>query len=353
MTMHHLNTTDKLRTFDVRRIIIELIAAVIFSVLLVFLISESNSQKLHLRGIAFSASTIIILCEGIFIFDAIISKKYPWYKAMKKRIISLFVFSFFWFSLMAISGRFIAKEIFELEPAPNAATLNTAMAIYIMFTVIYVISLIGLNYHNTLKDFILENERLKRQKMELDYFSLQDQLNPHFLFNNLSTLMALIPEDSAKALRFAGDFTDVYRYVLMSSRHRLVTIEDEVQFINSYIALHKERLGDGSLFTNFDIEEREMERKIPTLSLQFLIENAIKHNIASKHEALTININVKDNMLVVTNNLQPKLSTYSTNTGLKNLERRIRFLSSNQKLVVENNGRIFTVKVPIIHSRDH
>ncbi|MCA1744790.1 MAG: histidine kinase, partial [Bacteroidales bacterium] len=137
----------------------------------------------------------------------------------------------------------------------------------------------------------------------------------------------------------------VYRYVLMSSRHKLVTLEDELTFIRSYIAMHQERLGDG-LFVTYCISEDELQRKVPTLSLQFLVENAIKHNIANTKEPLFIEISAQNHLLIVKNNLTPKLSTYSTNTGLRNLKRRIQFLAPDKDLIIRDTIDSFTVKVP-------
>ncbi|TCO07911.1 sensor histidine kinase [Natronoflexus pectinivorans] len=337
------------RYFDFRRIAIELIASVFISWLIMALVGD-DSVKLDsesFKAFTFVVVTLVCLCEGIFIFDALISQRYPWHTAVRKRMVALFTFSVVWLHTVGFMAGKMSKLLFiehaGREPGDDH---YVAVTILILFTIIYVISLIGYNYHETLKRFIVENERLQREKLELDYFALQDQLNPHFLFNNMSTLMAMIPENSEKALSFAGNFTDVYRYVLMSSRHKLVSLQDELMFIKSYVAIHQERLVNG-LMVAYDVPESETKRKVPALSLQFLVENAIKHNVATKENPLQIRISIEENMLKVTNNLQPKLSTYSTNTGLRNLKRRIQFLAEDKDLVVESDDKHFTVKVPV------
>jgi LytS/YehU family sensor histidine kinase len=151
---------------------------------------------------------------------------------------------------------------------------------------------------------------LRQEKLRLDYFALQDQLNPHFLFNNLSTLMAIIPENPDKALIFIEKFTDVYRYVLKNTNSRLTLLEEELEFIRAYITLHKERLAEGFI-CNIEVEKDALNKLLPPLSLQYLVENAIKHNLATESRPLKLDIYTKNNRLTVSNNYQPRNSTYS------------------------------------------
>jgi LytS/YehU family sensor histidine kinase len=210
-----------------------------------------------------------------------------------------------------------------------------------------VAALVANNYHNSLKFFILENEKLRQEKLRLDYFALQDQLNPHFLFNNLSTLMAIIPEDTNKALTFTEKFTDVYRYVLKSSNSRLIPLEEELEFIRAYITLHKERLAEGFRW-NIEIEKDQLNKLLPPLSLQYLVENAIKHNLATETRPLKLDIYTKNDRLIVSNNFQPRNSTYSTNTGLSNLKRRYQYFGLKGSVEVINTGETFSVSIPLI-----
>lgn len=187
---------------------------------------------------------------------------------------------------------------------------------------------------------------MKQEKLKMDYNSLQDQINPHFLFNNLSVLKSLIIYDKKKAVTFTENFTDVYRYVLRSKDKLLIDFKEEQDFIYSYVGLHKERLGMG-LKVRFSIEKDAIEQQIAPLTLQLLVENAIKHNIASTESPLIINISTKNDLLVVENNIQPRVSSYSTKTGLSNLIMRYKILT-NIKLEVINDNKTFKVKVPLI-----
>lgn len=333
--------------FDVRRIAIELAFSVLISWVLIFLIRNEQHDAFSLRGISFSALTMVFLSEGIFMFDALISRKYPWHLAMRKRVVILLLFALVWLILVAFTSKSISLFFFRDRSRFDSDGINTALAVFILLTIINVISLIGHNYHIALKKFVIENERLHREKLELDYFALQDQLNPHFLFNNLSTLMALIPQDAIKAEKFARDFTDVYRYVLMSSRIKVINLGREVDFIRAYIDIHQQRLG-GGLNVSIYIPEEFLARSVPPLSLQFLVENAIKHNIATEQRPLTISIGVEDEKLCLGNNYQPKSSTYSTNTGLGNLIRRYKYLTSQHQVEIIADDKFFKVKLPLL-----
>jgi len=187
---------------------------------------------------------------------------------------------------------------------------------------------------------------MKREKLEMDYNSLQDQINPHFLFNNLSVLKSLIIYNKESAVKFTEDFTDVYRYVLQSKEKRLVSVKEELAFIDSYLSLHKERLGDG-LRIKYYVSKDVMESKIAPLTLQLLVENAIKHNIAIKDSPLNIRIHADRDILEVKNNVQLRNTSYSTKTGLDNLLKRYEFLT-NHKISIDASSQKFIVRIPLL-----
>jgi len=191
-----------------------------------------------------------------------------------------------------------------------------------------------------------ELESMKREKLQMDYNLLQDQVNPHFLFNNLSVLKSLIIYDPDVAVEFTENFTDVYRYVLQSHKKRMVKLSEEYEFMKAYYALHKERLGDGILIEN-QITPDKMDKEIAPLTGQLLIENAIKHNITSKESPLKIVVSIVDDYLVVSNTMNLRTTSYSTKTGLKNLVKRYEMLT-DRELVVQTDSKIFEVRVPLL-----
>lgn len=187
---------------------------------------------------------------------------------------------------------------------------------------------------------------MKQEKLQMDYNSLQDQLNPHFLFNNLSVLKSLIIYNPDVAVDFTENFTDVYRYVLQSKNKRLVKLSEELEFMKAYYALHKERLGDGLEVETF-IAEEERDREIAPLTGQLLIENAIKHNITSEETPLKIKVMIEDDFFVVANSLNLRTTSYSTKTGLRNLVSRYEMLTERE-IVVEYDDENFVVKIPLL-----
>ncbi|HRW62601.1 MAG TPA: histidine kinase [Bacteroidales bacterium] len=189
---------------------------------------------------------------------------------------------------------------------------------------------------------------LKQAKLLSDYNSLKDRLNPHFLFNNLSVLRSLIRYNPTDAEIFTQNFTNVYRYVLNSHEKDTVLLESELEFLNSYIALHKERIGDG-LEVSISINDDLLKSEIPPMTLQLLFENAIKHNIANKSQKLCIEIesNISENSLIVRNNINKKETTYSTQTGLDTLKAQY-LLVGNKTVDINDDGKFFTVKIPLL-----
>ncbi len=185
-----------------------------------------------------------------------------------------------------------------------------------IFVTFFIIISIGIRITQKWIKTEKEVENLKRSKLHSEYNALQDQLNPHFLFNNLSVLKSMIIYDADSAVDFTQNFTDVYRYVLQCKGKTTVTLSNELEFIQSYLSLHKERFGEG-LNIKISAQKELLKKLIPPLSLQLLVENAIKHNVATKSEPLTIEVIANEDKIWVENNLQPKETSFSTKTGFK------------------------------------
>ncbi len=189
-------------------------------------------------------------------------------------------------------------------------------------------------------------EELNNLKLKSDYNSLQAQLNPHFLFNNLSVLKSMITFDPDAAVLFTQNFTDVYRYVLQGKDKSTVKLADELEFIDAYTALHKERMGEALLVVT-EVNGTDLTKEIPPLALQLLVENALKHNVAFKESPLVIRIKSSGESLSVSNNVNQKESTFSEKTGLKNLIRRYSMLT--ERPVIVNPGKdFFNVEIPLL-----
>jgi sensor histidine kinase YesM len=191
----------------------------------------------------------------------------------------------------------------------------------------------------------IDSEKLQKEGMAAKYESLKNQVNPHFLFNSLNALTNLVYEDQDKAAKFIKQLSEVYRYVLDTRDKEVVSLEEESGFLRSYLFLQQIRFGDK---LKLDIELDNVQGKVPPLVLQMLIENAIKHNIISEDNPLTIRIYKEDDALVVENNLQKKemLHGESPGVGLENICKRYEFLTDREVKIIRSDK--FIVKLPII-----
>ncbi len=206
-------------------------------------------------------------------------------------------------------------------------------------------------YMNKWRDTLLEAERFKKMSVESQFEALRTQVNPHFLFNSLNTLASLVQSDRETAAEFIHRLSSVYRYMLQHQNDELVTVAEELEFANSYLYLLKTRF-DRSIRIGVDIEPRIASQSyIPPVTLQLLIENAIKHNIVSRGKPLTVELFLEgEEWVVVRNTLQRKSQRQpSTRIGLSNIRSRYRYLS-RRELQVSDDGEFFTVRLPLLFS---
>jgi hypothetical protein len=194
---------------------------------------------------------------------------------------------------------------------------------------------------------IKQQQRIHQEKLEFEYRNLRNQVNPHFLFNSFSTLIAMIENEGKDAVRYVEKLSDYFRQILQYRNHELITLQEELQLIETYIFLQQKRYGKGlQLILNSNPELHQS--KIPPMTLQMLAENALKHNVASRAKPLIINIDWNANGITVKNNLQPKESAeISTGLGLKNISERYN-LFAGKKIEIETIDQFFIVKLPII-----
>lgn len=193
----------------------------------------------------------------------------------------------------------------------------------------------------------LETERLKREALQWELDNLKTQVNPHFLFNSLNSLSSLISEDPLQAEEYVNEMSKVYRYFLQVNNVKLVTLEEELKFIQAYYNLLKTRFGKG-ISLHIKIEEAIKLTMIPPMTLQLLLENAVKHNKVLKDAPLLISITVNNNWLQIQNNLQQKPSAlHSNGIGLKNIADKYK-LMGYEDIIIEKESDFFRVSVPLI-----
>lgn len=197
-------------------------------------------------------------------------------------------------------------------------------------------------------ELLLRAERQEKANILSQFELLKNQINPHFLFNSMNILAALIPQDAAKAVEFTSRFSKVYRKLLELREQPLIDLAQEMEFTESYVFLQKMRFAD-SLQVQADLPPAVLSSCLPPFTLQILLENAVKHNEVSEARPLKIRIAVAtDGRLEVSNNLQPRgTPVESTRLGLDILKTRIALITS-EPVEFEQTATSYTVRVPLI-----
>ncbi len=239
--------------------------------------------------------------------------------------------------------------VFPDRPGPRRTTFQYIMRGYLgdcslMAIAIMAVYLVRLQYREKVAD--VENEKLRAENMASRYEALENQMDPHFLFNSLNTLKSLIEVDVDKAGDFVHQLSTVLRYTLKNEE--VVTLSQELDCVRPYCQMMKIRYGDNLVFDHHIDHEKYDAYHVLPLSIQGLVENAIKHNVISTKQPLTINILTDDdNHLIVSNKIQPKIGKEEgTGIGLANLAERYR-IKWNENVEIFDDGTIFRVTLPL------
>ena len=267
-------------------------------------------------------------------------KKYPAHRLYRRRLFLqlsvIVVVTFVLLSLMSripFFGGYGHPQFGEMA----AATYSATAVIVTIYEAMY--------FFGLWKRELLKNEKLETLHAKTQLDVLKNQVNPHFLFNSFNTLVSIIPENQDTAVKFATALSDFYRYILQFRDRELIPVREELECVASYFLLLKIRFGEA-------IEIRRegsfpADRHIVPLSLQILVENAIKHNVLSPDRPLRIKIKGDEGRICVTNSLQPKRMVTSTHTGLANIRKRYELLTGQQISVVRRDTT-FEVCLPLI-----
>ncbi|MBN1144518.1 MAG: histidine kinase [Bacteroidales bacterium] len=200
-----------------------------------------------------------------------------------------------------------------------------------------------------LSEKAIETERYKKESIEAQYQNLTSRLNPHFLFNSLNTLTTIVEEDPPKAVGYIRELSTVYRYVLNSQKATWVQLDAEMIFAQSYVTLLKMRFEE-NFRVSIDICEKYHPYHVLAMTVQLLIENAVKHNEISNGNPLEVRIFCSNDRLIVTNKKQKRnILPSTTKVGLLNISERYKFLV-NKEVIVEDGEDMFTVRVPLIRN---
>jgi two-component system LytT family sensor kinase len=320
---------------------------VAFAIALLFKIIFFRLQEVIGPDLVLITVIILILWEGNKKIDEWLNKKYSWIENSKKRLIiqaiaftlftsiTLFLLLFTLHQIKFGDGRLINRKMTEIF-LPALFFALALIAIYI-----------GFNFLKSWKNSLLEVEKYRTQSTEAQLLNLKNQINPHFLFNNLSVLTSLVYQNQDKAVDFINELSKVYRYVLDSKNSELVTLNEELEFLKHYTYLLKIRFEHAVSFS-VHIDDENKLSYLPPMCLQMLVENTIQHNEASQANPLQVNIYTKNNTLIIENNIQLRNDmAESSKTGLKNIQSRYSYFT-DKKVDISNNGKYFKVTLPLM-----
>jgi len=277
--------------------------------------------------------------------------KYPLFNEVRKRLIFqsaiMFVFT-------VIANNFLSRLSNNIFGQHSDMPSNTDVLIHsnsaaIFCTIMMIAIYESIYFMNQLRHSVEETEKLKRESLKAELNALKTQVNPHFLFNNLNTLISIIPENPKLAVDFVQQLSKLYRHILEVKDEQSILLQDELDVLKAYAFLLQTRFGD-NLDVIINVPPERLKKRIVPLSLQILMENAIKHNIVSSDKPLKIEVTALNGKLVVSNNLQRKNQVNeSTGIGLDNIRNRYKLLGSEQVDVTES-GSNFTVSIPLIEN---
>lgn len=278
-----------------------------------------------------------------------LDRKLPWEQHPLKRVlVQLAVLCL----ANLIASAIITVAFFSFAPLPASFEYKLVDQVLRAGTFAILLALIiggielAFSFFHHWKTKSLEAEQYKFAAAEAQIEALKAQLDPHFMFNSLNTLTELVEINSSKSLDFLKSFGQIYRYVLQTRAHESVTLREELDFADAYLFLIKTRFG-AALQVKKNIEEADLEKHLPPMTLQLLLENAVKHNVLTISKPLYVRLSTDGEWLSVQNNLQLKSSKpYSSGIGLKNITERILRLTQ-QEPVIENGDVFFTVNIPL------
>lgn len=286
----------------------------------------------------------VILWEGNLFLTTRMKTLYPDPDFTTKRLVILALVVSVFSSVVSVSGCYtVSPWLFDHPPTPQSVTRILTSTLLLTYFIVALYE--GADYFQRYKESLIENERIMKEKIITQFELLKQQISPHFLFNSLNTLISIIPDDPELAVKYTQHLAHVYRYVLQHKEQDWVTLETELKFVQSFYFLNKIRFGE-HLTLNVSIDEQKLRNMIAPLSLQILIENALKHNVISSEKPLVIDIREEEGKLVVKNTLQRKNNSEGTRIGLQNIINRYRHLSGKAVQIMDS-GDFFTVALPL------
>lgn len=294
----------------------------------------------------------IVLWEGNRIINSFFDLRISWEDAPVWRtlfhLVAIVLFSLI-VNYVFISCCYLGNISSEFSRAEFGYYFFIVFVVSVLYSAIFS----GEHFYKNWKNSLLVAEELKRQHLLTQYESLKNQINPHFLFNSLNTIAGLIEEDKDLAIAYCEHFGKIYRYILEHRNDQLVSLQAELDILKKHSFLLRGRFRE-NIRIDIDIQSEDTKKFIPPLTLQMLLENAVKHNVISRHQPLLIEVSSNGGeMLIFKNNLQRRNKAgNSTHIGLDNLKKRYRVFAEKEVEISNRNG-FFEVKIPLLEKSEH
>ena len=251
-------------------------------------------------------------------------------------------------SLVELAELYAIKNLLNITLSNTQRTSMFVISLIITFMISSIYASVA--FFIEWKENLLRTQALEKANLEARYDTLKNQVNPHFLFNSLNTLLMLV-NDNPVASRYVESISEIMRYMLQSRDKEAVLLRDELTIAREYVYIQQNRFGD-KLKVEIDVPEQYYHYAIPPLALQMLLENTLKHNVVSKEHPLFVKVYVSpDKYLVVENNLKSKIDKEpSTGVGLENIRSRYLYLTGKDILVKMGEGK-FVVMLPLFEKQ--
>lgn len=323
-----------------------LMVSLLFPVFFAY-IDHELTWKIISRELVFTLarlSGIAFICYGMIHVAGFIAGRQHWLRNVAELLL-IFFFTY-WFLFYFVE--WIDRPLTGSNPAdPKLWTFRRYIGLYMLGTVFIYTFLSGLNFYQLAREKAAQAERLQRDYAQVRLQALKSQVNPHFLFNSLSVLSSLVHVNPELSERFIIHLSKAYRYILDQKEHQMVSLKEELNFLEAYFFLLQIRF-DNKIRLEQAINLNPAHYQLPPLTLQLLTENAVKHNKMSAAEPLIISIRTEGDWLVVQNVINKRdQHESSTGVGLENIQKRYAMLT-DKKVTIEPSELLFTVKLPLL-----
>lgn len=337
----------KNRKINIKHALIFLFATLLYALcqmLFSTILMEEDPSNDFFSQLASHYVVIITMCVGDYMLLLFLNKYLPYSKSIPLRIVAdvigvslVCLIAMGLFNYLIYDVLLISKDGLPSFLVKFAFAMTNNIPILLAFELIY--------YFQSEQKAIADSEKAKREALMFEHETLRAQINPHFLFNSLNVLSSLIYMNPDNANKFTKVLSKTYRYVLSLNHRPTVSVEEDLDALESYIFLMKMRFENSFTFTVNKISDSGQHTIIP-LTLQLLIENVFKHNVATEEMPLDIKITIDNEYITVENNIQPSNDVDKGGIGLKYLTKQYTLYSKN--VVVEHTKELFIVKIPYI-----